>query len=243
MKIVMFEGVKLHIDEKSTLSTKEVALAYGVAPQAIRTHKMRQADELLKGIHYIEVWDDKFKRYVTRWTLDGVHMLGFFIKSERAKAFRKFTAKLLSEIKKGNVRVSTPAAPAGCPAERFDSRINGYKSQIAQKNKKIEDLRWELAAAKTKLQELESRKIADGDWILAEHNLLDLVGALSCHKEELDTYGQLLETIAKEHKKRTDFIDRLLNNLVKHHPKTRNVAETAKTHTRKWLQDVKRMIE
>ncbi len=126
--------------------------------------------------------------------------------------------------------------PAGCPAERFDSRINGYKSQIAQKNKKIEDLRWELVAAQTRLEELESRKIAGGDWIMMEYNLLDLAGALSRHKEELEAYGRQLEQIAKAHRERMQFVDHLLKNLIKHHPKTKNVAEHASKHAKKRLR-------
>ncbi len=234
--IKSFDGLELHFDENNTLASKEVAKGYGISSGNLRNQKFRHADELIKGIHYIEVWDEKFKRYITRWTLDGVHMLGFFVKSERAKAFRKFTAKLLSEIKRGNVEVSATTPPAGCPAERFDSRINGYKSQIAQKNKKIEDLRWELVAAQTRLEELESRKIAGGDWIMMEHNLLDLAGALSRHKEELEAYGRQLEQIAKAHCERMQFVDHLLKNLIKHHPKTKNVAEYASKHAKKRLR-------
>lgn len=42
----------------------------------------------------------------TMWTLEGVHMLGFFIKSERAKVFRKWTAKLLTEIRNDSATIS-----------------------------------------------------------------------------------------------------------------------------------------
>ena len=98
MKTIIFRDIKLQVDENQTLSTDEVAKGYGISPQAIREHKRLHSDELLEKVHYIIV-KNKFKKSAIKWTLDGVHMLGFFIKSERAKEFRKFTAKLLTQIK------------------------------------------------------------------------------------------------------------------------------------------------
>jgi len=77
------------------------------------------------------------------WTLEGVHMLGFFIKSERAKTFRKFTAELLAEIKRGNAKVVSQ--------KDVDAITRGYKSQIVQKNNKIALLEAELAKLKNQL--------------------------------------------------------------------------------------------
>ena len=161
-------------------------------------------------------------------TLDMAKELAMVENNEKGRQIRLYFIEVEKRMRQ--------QAPAICPAsDNMSTRISGYKGMLKRKQNEIDNLRWELAAAKTKLEELESRKIADGDWIFAEHNLLDLVGALARHKEELNAYGQLLETIAAEHKKRTDFIDRLLNNLVKFHPKTKNVAKTAKEHAKKML--------
>ena len=108
MKTVVFKGVELHIDDNNTLTTNEVAAGYGVTPQSIREHKRHHADEIFENVHYI-VKTNKFNKPSLHWTIEGAYMLGFFIKSKEAKEFRKFTAKLLSEIKKGNAEVISVA--------------------------------------------------------------------------------------------------------------------------------------
>lgn len=132
--------------------------------------------------------------------------------------------------------------PTACVPENLNAMANGYKGQLKRKQNEIDALRWELVAVKDKLKEAQERKICDGDYLLMEHNLLDLVGALSRHKEELDTYGDLLQTIAKEHKKRMEYVEHLLTQLVKHHPKTRNVAKQATDLAKDWLQETRRRI-
>ncbi len=252
MKIIKFEDLELHIDDSNTLSTNEVALGYGVSASTIRDHKKQHSDELLKNIHYIEVWDEKFKRYITRWTLEGVHMLGFFIKSERAKEFRKFTAKLLTEIKKGNVQVSlTP--PQNCPAaDNMSTRIAGYKGQLALRKKEIEALRWELIQANEKLKEYErelnvvqplraavlkehQKKIETQKQytIMLEHNFLDLAGSYARLKAELAGRAETLEFVAKELKSRVATIDHFIDTIGKILPKAKDVADSAgKQHTK-----------
>ena len=108
MKTVVFKGVELHIDDNNTLTTNEVAAGYGVTPQSIREHKRHHADEIFENVHYI-VKTNKFNKPSLHWTIEGAYMLGFFIKSKEAKEFRKFTAKLLSEIKQGNAKVVSVA--------------------------------------------------------------------------------------------------------------------------------------
>jgi len=243
MKIIKFEDLELHIDDSNTLSTNEVALGYEVSSSTIREHKKQHSDELLKNIHYIEVWDDKFKRYITRWTLEGVHMLGFFIKSERAKEFRKFTAKLLTEIKKGNVQVSaTP--PANCPAtDNMSTRIAGYKGQLALKNKKIQELQFKLAIYQDEIKSLkedkkravrsakffdalyEEEKAKNQKYLLLEHNLLDLAGSLTRQNIELQDFALQLELIARDLKERAKTAQYFLNHIVKYYPKAKNIVD------------------
>lgn len=102
--IVNFDGIQIQVIN-NLLSTDDVALGYGITSKGIRAHKRLHYDELIEGVHYVSHEDKKFKTKITKWTLEGVHMLGFFIKSEQAKHFRKYVAKLLSEIKEENVKV------------------------------------------------------------------------------------------------------------------------------------------
>jgi len=104
MKILKIADVELQASENNTLPTAEVAKFYGVDDSAIRKHLQNHQDELIENQHYIvEVSLKGTKKLL--WTLEGVYMLGFFIKSERAKKYRKAVAKLLKEIKQGNVQV------------------------------------------------------------------------------------------------------------------------------------------
>ncbi len=164
MEIVRFEDLELHIDENGTLSTNEVAKGYGISSDAIRLQKKRHSDKLLKNIHFIEVWDEKFKRYITRWTLEGVHMLGFFIKSERAKEFRKFTAKLLTEIKKGNAQVIPTARGLSntgnlVPYSRYKSTISSLAARIGHYKRLYNEARERNAKLMERIRHIESRSV------------------------------------------------------------------------------------
>jgi len=200
MKIVKFEGIELHIDESNTLSTKEVAQGYGISPSVVRTHKSLHSDELIENVHYIVKRDDK-NRVVTRWTLEGVHMLGFFIKSERAKEFRKFTAKLLTEIKKGNVQVSV-APPQNCPADQFDSRIAGYKGMIARQQNEIKMLKSNLQDALNRLQQCQKefgliQPIRASLLRHYEKRIKELEQTVASMRHQLQKYAKIKETLAQ----------------------------------------------
>lgn len=118
---VFFNQVQLSVqpDDVHTylMTTAEVAKGYGVSDQNIRDQKRRHLDELLANEHFItsvrktdgrrssSVAKSDARQYlqsnVTYWTKLGVIYLGFFIKSERAKQFRKFAADLiLNEMEK-----------------------------------------------------------------------------------------------------------------------------------------------
>ena len=61
----------------------------------------------MENQHWIikEVQTNGGKQKVVHWTLEGIHMLGFFIKSPKAKEFRKYVAKLLTELREGKATV------------------------------------------------------------------------------------------------------------------------------------------
>jgi hypothetical protein len=88
---VNFEDTKIKIIESNEhiflLSSKEVAKGYGVVDSTIREHKRIYQDELIEGKHFV-VGKNANNANKTMWTKRGVVRLGFFIKSERAKAFR-----------------------------------------------------------------------------------------------------------------------------------------------------------
>ncbi|WP_022850639.1 hypothetical protein [Limisalsivibrio acetivorans] len=101
---VSYGSIDLNVikDQQHTylMPTKEVAKGYGVAPSNIRNQKIRHKDELTEGIHFISCATKSNagkipSRKFTYWTKLGVIYLGFFIKSERAKEFRKFAADLV----------------------------------------------------------------------------------------------------------------------------------------------------
>ena len=83
------------------LTTKEVALGYGINSEAIRQTKRRHLDELIENKHFISVTKCNgnpragIPHNETYWTKRGIIRLGFFIKSERAKKFRDWCEDLI----------------------------------------------------------------------------------------------------------------------------------------------------
>lgn len=141
-------------------TTSQVAENYGVSKDTIRDHYERHSDELIENIHYFYEINPRFKTKVIRWTLEGVYMLGFFIKSERAKDYRKKVAKFLrlckeqneakfKEAREHNLRlvdeISNLRAVQISQGRHNQNIINGYKSQISQHNALIVKLKSELA--------------------------------------------------------------------------------------------------
>lgn len=98
MQITKYNGFEIKFEDDDTLSSKDVAKHYGVSVGNLRAQKSNHSDELIEGVHWISKLSNK-KLPTTYWTLDGIHMLGFFIKSQEAKHFRKWVAKLLTEIR------------------------------------------------------------------------------------------------------------------------------------------------
>ncbi|EAI1018281.1 hypothetical protein E1I87_04315 [Campylobacter coli] len=154
----------------------QVASFYEVTKNSIAKHFLRNADELIENIHYFYDYEQTKggRQRVIKWTLEGVYMLGFFIKSPKAKEYRKKVAKLLREqtqarfktLSDENIRLNSL---------NHHQKI-GYKSQLAQQKEhyenKIKALQYDLEhknelSFKRKLSKeelLELRKILARDY-------------------------------------------------------------------------------
>ena len=94
MQTVTFQQTTLSVVESTEhtflLSNKEVAIGYGVDAKTVNRHKTEHSDELIEGKHWmrLDVQTNGGKQSVIHWTKKGIVRLGFFIKSEQAKAFR-----------------------------------------------------------------------------------------------------------------------------------------------------------
>ncbi|EPS5657850.1 hypothetical protein ACVF4F_001855 [Campylobacter coli] len=160
---------------RSFLNT-EVAYNYAVDNTTIMSHKNLHSDELIENIHYFYDYEQTKggRQRVIKWTLEGVYMLGFFIKSPKAKEYRKKVAKLLREQTQARFKTLSDE----------NLRLNslnhhqkiGYKSQLAQQKEhyenKIKALKYDLEHKKelsfkrklSKEELLELRKILAKDY-------------------------------------------------------------------------------
>ncbi|EHZ5096762.1 hypothetical protein K6B11_001117 [Campylobacter coli] len=154
----------------------QVASFYEVTKNSIAKHFLRNADELIENIHYFYDYEQTKggRQRVIKWTLEGVYMLGFFIKSPKAKEYRKKVAKLLREQSEARFKTLSDE----------NLRLNslnhhqkiGYKSQLAQQKEKYENkikaLKYDLEHKKelsfkrklSKEELLELRKILARDY-------------------------------------------------------------------------------
>ncbi|EAJ8453331.1 hypothetical protein BM434_06420 [Campylobacter coli] len=154
----------------------QVASFYEVTKNSIAKHFLRNADELIENIHYFYDYEQTKggRQRVIKWTLEGVYMLGFFIKSPKAKEYRKKVAKLLREQTQARFKTLSDE----------NLRLNslnhhqkiGYKSQLAQQKEhyenKIKALKYDLEKKKelsfkrklSKEELLELRKILARDY-------------------------------------------------------------------------------
>ncbi|EAK3955641.1 hypothetical protein CQ320_05015 [Campylobacter coli] len=154
----------------------QVASFYEVTKNSIAKHFLRNADELIENIHYFYDYEQTKggRQRVIKWTLEGVYMLGFFIKSPKAKEYRKKVAKLLREQTQARFKTLSDE----------NLRLNslnhhqkiGYKSQLAQQKEKYENkikaLQYDLEHKKelsfkrklSKEELLELRKILARDY-------------------------------------------------------------------------------
>ncbi|EAL7273241.1 hypothetical protein LZ180_000943 [Campylobacter coli] len=154
----------------------QVASFYEVTKNSIAKHFLRNADELIENIHYFYDYEQTKggRQRVIKWTLEGVYMLGFFIKSPKAKEYRKKVAKLLREQTQARFK-SLSDENLRLNSLNHHQKI-GYKSQLAQQKQKYENkikaLKYDLEnknelSFKRKLSKeelLELRKILARDY-------------------------------------------------------------------------------
>ncbi|EAJ6245967.1 hypothetical protein A5981_04805 [Campylobacter jejuni] len=160
---------------RSFLNT-EVAYNYAVDNTTIMSHKNLHSDELIENIHYFYDYAQTKggRQRVIKWTLEGVYMLGFFIKSPKAKEYRKKVAKLLREQTQARFKTLSDEN-IKLNSLNHHQKI-GYKSQLAQQKEhyenKIKALQYDLEhknelSFKRKLSQkelLELRKILAKDY-------------------------------------------------------------------------------
>lgn len=126
LNLQVTEGLTVAVVQDSSfeflMSTKDVAIGYGVAEASIRSHKGLHRDELTENVHFVMGLLTSVEKTNARtdacvgktnlgsnppnkhilWTKAGVVRLGFFIKSDRAKLFRDWAEKII-------LKVSAPA--------------------------------------------------------------------------------------------------------------------------------------
>lgn len=150
-----------NITLNTLFTTAQVAQNYGISQDTIRDHLKNHSDEILENIHFI-LKTNKFNNKVIKWTLKGIVVLGFFIRSPQAKKFRIWASELLEkellkqaqEFKKTRERnLALTDKIASLEAVRINQndhhqrQINGYKSQISRHNTQIATLKRELKKA------------------------------------------------------------------------------------------------
>ncbi|EAH9903704.1 hypothetical protein EZV28_07005 [Campylobacter coli] len=164
------------LTQKTIFLNTEVAISYKTSKQNINSTKNYHADELIENIHYFYDYEQTKggRQRVIKWTLEGVYMLGFFIKSPKAKEYRKKVAKLLREQTQARFK-SLSDENLRLNSLNHHQKI-GYKSQLAQQKEKYENkikaLKYDLEnknelSFKRKLSKeelLELRKILARDY-------------------------------------------------------------------------------
>ncbi|EGD5878270.1 hypothetical protein RW480_001745 [Campylobacter coli] len=189
------------LTQKTIFLNTEVAISYKTSKQNINSTKNYHADELIENIHYFYDYEQTKggRQRVIKWTLEGVYMLGFFIKSPKAKEYRKKVAKLLREQTQARFK-SLSDENLRLNSLNHHQKI-GYKSQLAQQKEKYEN------KIKALQYDLENKKELSFKRKLSKEELLELRKILAkdynmlCFKEW--EFEFLAEKIALESTKMT----------------------------------------
>ncbi|EAH6427565.1 hypothetical protein EIJ85_07655 [Campylobacter coli] len=179
----------------------QVASFYEVTKNSIAKHFLRNADELIENIHYFYDYEQTKggRQRVIKWTLEGVYMLGFFIKSPKAKEYRKKVAKLLREQTQARFKTLSDE----------NLRLNslnhhqklGYKSQLKQQKEKYENKIKALQYDLEKKKELSFKRKLSKEELLELRKILARDYGMICIKEW--EFEFLAEKIALESTKMT----------------------------------------
>ncbi|ENP7570348.1 hypothetical protein ACEC51_001514 [Campylobacter coli] len=161
----------------------QVASFYEVTKNSIAKHFLRNTDELIENIHYFYDYEQTKggRQRVIKWTLEGVYMLGFFIKSPKAKEYRKKVAKLLREQTQARFK-SLSDENLRLNSLNHHQKI-GYKSQLAQQKEKYEN---EIKALKYDLEhknELSLKRKLSKEELLELRKILARDYGILCIKE------------------------------------------------------------
>ena len=207
--------------ENRLQTTVQVANNYGVSESAISKHFSRNKDEIVEGIHYLLDTNSKFGTKTIKWTLEGVYMLGFFVKKSKvakeyrskvAKAIAQAREKQLAEAKETRARnlaladkVNSLQACAIKDAKDRQNQINGYKGQLAKHNALIASLKNELA---------KRGKIYDAEIIEKyEDREENLRAQLHNAKAERDFYFKRTQELKQKQNIKDSEIVRILNKI------------------------------
>ncbi|MGQ2715587.1 hypothetical protein ACT6DC_03920 [Campylobacter coli] len=207
----------------------QVASFYEVTKNSIAKHFLRNADELIENIHYFYDYEQTKggRQRVIKWTLEGVYMLGFFIKSPKAKEYRKKVAKLLREQTQARFKTLSDE----------NLRLNslnhhqkiGYKSQLAQQKEKYEN------KIKALQYDLEKKKELSFKRKLSKEELLELRKILARDYGKLCIKEWEMSLVAEKIGKDTVF-EAVLNKLEKELKYWQNYEE----YEEKWKKILRR---
>ncbi|EJP6846664.1 hypothetical protein NY617_001110 [Campylobacter coli] len=171
------------LTQKTFFLNTEVAISYKTSKQNINSTKNYHADELIENIHYFYDYEQTKggRQRVIKWTLEGVYMLGFFIKSPKAKEYRKKVAKLLREQTQARFKTLSDE----------NLRLNslnhhqkiGYKSQLAQQKEKYENKIKALKYDLEKKKELSFKRKLSKEELLELRKILARDYGMICIKE------------------------------------------------------------
>ncbi|EKO5126624.1 hypothetical protein P0K00_001289 [Campylobacter coli] len=190
----------------------QVASFYEVTKNSIAKHFLRNADELIENIHYFYDYEQTKggRQRVIKWTLEGVYMLGFFIKSPKAKEYRKKVAKLLREQTQARFKTLSDE----------NLRLNslnhhqkiGYKSQLAQQKQKYENKIKALQYDLEKKKELSFKRKLSQKELLELRKILARDYGILCIKEwEMSLVAEkigkdtVFEAVVKKLEKELDY--------------------------------------
>ncbi|EAH6566957.1 hypothetical protein EI254_06595 [Campylobacter coli] len=189
------------LTQKTFFLNTEVAISYKTSKQNINSTKNYHADELIENIHYFYDYEQTKggRQRVIKWTLEGVYMLGFFIKSPKAKEYRKKVAKLLREQTQARFK-SLSDENLRLNSLNHNQKL-GYKSQLKQQKEKYEN---KIKALKYDLEnknELSFKRKLSKEELLELRKILAKDYDIVCFKEW--EFEFLAEKIALESTKMT----------------------------------------